>query len=80
MRIKMALAIALFFGIASVADAVVECLMLDAGSAVYAGATTGASATTNLALSERGMASCPFTRAVAYPPSPAVPWPPLSGA
>jgi hypothetical protein len=42
---KMALAIALFFGIASFADAVVECLMLDAGSAVYAGATTDASAT-----------------------------------
>jgi hypothetical protein len=79
MRMKMALAIAVFFGIASVADAVVECLMLDAGSAVYASATTDASATTNLAPSERRMASCPFTRAVAYPPSPAVPWPSLSG-
>jgi hypothetical protein len=45
---KMALAIALFFGITSFADAVVECLVLDAGSAVYAGATTDAPATTNM--------------------------------
>ena len=46
---KMALAIALFFGIASFADAVVEFLMLDAGSAVYADAATDASATSKSA-------------------------------
>jgi hypothetical protein len=45
---KMALAIALFFGIASLADAVVECLILDGGSALYAGATTDATTTTNM--------------------------------